>query len=105
MTEVSEKWDEQVLRIGETMPMRKPAQHFIAEVPRSITKVGMTIGIDLGDVWSHYCTLNEAKLNEWGWCDLAESQSDASGESVGKNLSKTAGDTGRKDERAVIDVG
>jgi transposase len=41
------------------MPMKKPAQHFIAEVPRSITKVGMTIGIDLGDVWSHYCTLNE----------------------------------------------
>src|SRR5258705_4763881 len=41
------------------MPMKKPAQHFIAEVPRSITKVGMTIGIDLGDVWSHCCTLNE----------------------------------------------
>jgi transposase len=41
------------------MPMKRPAQHFIAEVPRSITKVGITIGIDLGDVWSHYCTLNE----------------------------------------------
>src|ERR1700739_897677 len=41
------------------LPMKKPAQHFIAEVPRSITKGGMTIGIDLGDVWSHYCTLNE----------------------------------------------
>ena len=41
------------------MPMKKPSQHLIAEVPRSITKVGMTIGIDLGDVWSHYCTLNE----------------------------------------------
>jgi transposase len=39
--------------------MKKTAQHLIAEVPRSITKVGMTIGIDLGDVWSHYCTLNE----------------------------------------------
>jgi len=39
--------------------MKKPSQHLIAEVPRSITKVGMTIGIDLGDVWSHYCTLNE----------------------------------------------
>ena len=37
----------------------KPTQHFIAEVPRNITKVGMTIEIDLGDVWSHYCTLNE----------------------------------------------
>jgi Transposase len=39
--------------------MKKPSQHLIAEVPRSITKVGMTIGIDLGDVWRHYCTLNE----------------------------------------------
>src|SRR3979490_3074861 len=40
--------------------MKKPSQHLIiAEVPRSVTKVGMTIGIDLGDVWSHYCTLNE----------------------------------------------
>src|SRR6201987_5095603 len=41
------------------LPMKKPAEPFIAEVPRSITKVGMTIGIDLGDIWSHYCTLNE----------------------------------------------
>ena len=39
--------------------MKKPSQHLIAEVPRRIAKVGMTIGIDLGDVWSHYCTLNE----------------------------------------------
>ena len=39
--------------------MKKPSKHLIAEVPRSVTKVGMTIGIDLGDVWSHYCTLNE----------------------------------------------
>ncbi len=40
--------------------MKKPSQHLIiAEVPRSITKVGTTIGIDLGDVWSHYYTLNE----------------------------------------------
>jgi transposase len=58
--EVAEKWDEQVSWIGETIAMKKPSQHLIiAEVPRSITKVGMTIGIDLGDVWSHYCTLNE----------------------------------------------
>ena len=41
------------------MPMKKPSQHLIAEVPRSVTKVGMTSGVDLGDVWSHYCTLNE----------------------------------------------
>jgi transposase len=39
--------------------MKKPSKHLIAEVPRSVSKVGMTIGIDLGDVWSHYCTLNE----------------------------------------------
>ena len=39
--------------------MKKPAQHPIAEVPRRQSKVEMTIGIDLGDVWSHYCTLNQ----------------------------------------------
>jgi transposase len=39
--------------------MKKPAQHLIAEVPRRRSRVEMTIGIDLGDVWSHYCTLNE----------------------------------------------
>jgi transposase len=41
------------------LAMKKPSQHLIAEVPRSVAKVRMTIGIDLGDVWSHYCTLNE----------------------------------------------
>ena len=41
------------------MPMKKPTRRLIAEVPRSSSRVGMTIGIDLGDVWSHYCTLNE----------------------------------------------
>jgi transposase len=41
------------------MRMRKPTQGLIAEVPRSNSRVEMTIGIDLGDVWSHYCTLNE----------------------------------------------
>ena len=39
--------------------MKKSAQHLIAEVPRRQTKNEMTIGIDLGDVWSHYCTLNK----------------------------------------------
>jgi transposase len=39
--------------------MKKPTQHLIAEVPRRRSKVEMTIGIDLGDVWSHYCTLNQ----------------------------------------------
>jgi transposase len=46
-------------RKGETVPMKKPAQHLIAEVPRRQAKVEMTIGVDLGDVWSHYCTLNQ----------------------------------------------
>src|ERR1700709_2834698 len=40
-------------------PMKKPAQHLIAEVPRRQAKVEITIGIDLGDVWSHYCTHNQ----------------------------------------------
>jgi hypothetical protein len=40
-------------------PMKKTTQHLIAEVPRRQSKVEQTIGIDLGDVWSHYCTLNE----------------------------------------------
>jgi transposase len=39
--------------------MKNPSQHLIAEVPRRQPRVEMTIGIDLGDVWSHYCTLNE----------------------------------------------
>jgi transposase len=39
--------------------MKKAAQHLIAEVPRRQPWVAMTIGIDLGDVWSHYCTLNQ----------------------------------------------
>jgi transposase len=39
--------------------MKKPAQRLIAEVPRRHAKVEMAIGTDLGDVWSHYCTLNQ----------------------------------------------
>jgi transposase len=39
--------------------MKKPAQHLIAEVPRRQARPELTIGIDLGDVWSHYCTLNQ----------------------------------------------
>jgi hypothetical protein len=33
--------------------MKKSTQHLIAEVPRRQTKVELTIGVDLGDVWSH----------------------------------------------------
>ena len=41
------------------MRMKKPTQYLIAEVPGRSFRVGTTIGIDLGDIWSHYCTLNE----------------------------------------------
>jgi transposase len=37
--------------------MKKRTQHLIAEVPRKRGQVELTIGVDLGDVWSHYCTL------------------------------------------------
>jgi hypothetical protein len=39
--------------------MKKPAQHLIAEVPRRQTRVELTIDVDLDDVRSHYCTLNQ----------------------------------------------
>src|ERR1700743_1657559 len=39
--------------------MKRHTQDLIAEVPRGCSQAGITIGIDLGDVWSHYCTLNE----------------------------------------------
>jgi transposase len=41
------------------MRMKKHTQHLIAEIPGRSSSVGTTIGIDLGDIWSHYCTLNE----------------------------------------------
>jgi transposase len=58
-SEVSQKWDEQVFKSETLFAMKKSAQHLIAEVPRRHFRTEMTIGIDLGDVWSHYCTLNE----------------------------------------------
>src|SRR5271170_7376369 len=39
--------------------MKKSTHHLIAEVPCRRSRVETTIGIDLGDVWSHYCKLNE----------------------------------------------
>jgi hypothetical protein len=39
--------------------MKKTTQHLIAGVPRRRTRVELTTGIDLGDVWSHCCTLNQ----------------------------------------------
>jgi transposase len=52
------------------LPMKKSAQHLIAEVPRRQPGVETTIGIDLGDVGSHYCTLNEEGevLDRGGGC-------------------------------------
>jgi hypothetical protein len=41
---------------GETIPMKKPAQHLITEVRHRQAKVETTVGIDLGEVWSHYYT-------------------------------------------------
>ena len=46
--------------------MKKPAHQLIAEVPLSSSRIGMTIGIDLGDVWSHYCTLNHESCRGHG---------------------------------------
>jgi hypothetical protein len=34
-------------------PMKKTTQHLIAEVSHRQSRVEMTIGVDLGDVWSH----------------------------------------------------
>ena len=39
--------------------MKKPKQYLVGQVPRRQVKAEMTIGIDLGDVWSHDCTLNQ----------------------------------------------
>ena len=40
------------------MRMKTHPQYFISK-PRRISKVGITNGIDLGNIWSYYCTLNE----------------------------------------------
>jgi hypothetical protein len=50
----TEKWDEQVLRIGETVTHEKPAHHLIAEVPGRRSRVEMTIGIDLREAATSY---------------------------------------------------
>jgi hypothetical protein len=39
--------------------MKKLTQHLIAEVPRRHAGTELTISIDLGDAWSHYCTLSQ----------------------------------------------
>ena len=39
--------------------MKNTTHHLIAAVPRWSDQADPTIDIDLGDVWSHHCTLNE----------------------------------------------
>src|ERR1700743_3849483 len=41
------------------MRMKRHPQYFISKSQRRSSMVGMTIGIDLGAIWSHYCTLSE----------------------------------------------
>ena len=54
------KWDEQVFRRrSRLLLLQKSAQYFIDESRRRQAKVEITIGIDLGDVCIHYCTLNQ----------------------------------------------
>ena len=57
--ETGQKWDEQVFRSEKLFPMKKTAQDLIAEVTSRQSPSEITIGVDLGDVWSHYCTLNQ----------------------------------------------
>jgi hypothetical protein len=37
------------------MRMKRHPQYLISKSPRRGSRVGTTIGIDLGDVWSHLC--------------------------------------------------
>jgi hypothetical protein len=41
--------------------MKKRTQQLIVEALAKGSKAEMTIGIDLGDVWSHYCTHCQSK--------------------------------------------
>jgi hypothetical protein len=66
------KWDEQVLRIGDTVTHEKASAAPHRKSPTQTARVEMTIGIDLGDVWSHYCTLNEeGEIVDRGRCRTA----------------------------------
>jgi hypothetical protein len=55
------KGDEQVFRIGGTIPMKKPAHHLIAEVPRRQTRIETTMAIDLATGVSPACSTKTAK--------------------------------------------
>jgi hypothetical protein len=60
------------------MRMKSHPQYFISKPRRSSR--GITIGIDLGDIWSHYCTLNVVitaaanKLVRIAWAVLSSGQ-------------------------------
>jgi hypothetical protein len=45
--------------IGETVAHEEASEHLIAEAPRRQPQLKMPIDVHLGDVWSHYCTLNQ----------------------------------------------
>jgi hypothetical protein len=53
------KWDGQVFRKGEPVSHEEDYVSPHREVPCRQSRVELTIGIDLGNVWSHYCTLNQ----------------------------------------------
>ena len=74
--------------------MKKPTQHLIAEVPRKRGQVELTIGIDLGDVWSHYCTLNQ----QGEVIDRGRFQDHTEGDRqvVYRRASRPSGDGGRR---------
>jgi hypothetical protein len=59
ISHLCQKWHEQVYRSERLYPMNLSAQHLIAELTRRHSATEVVIGIDLGDVWSHYCMLVE----------------------------------------------
>ena len=87
--------------------MKKPPQHLIAEVPRRQAKVEITIGIDLGDVWSHYCTLNQDGLSRRSGPVSNDAEGDR--EVVHRRASSTGCDGGRDtldlDQRTLQELG
>jgi hypothetical protein len=55
--------DERVFR-RRIVPMKKPAQQLVAEVPRRWAKVEPTASIGLGDVWSQAYLLGEVAIGD-----------------------------------------
>ena len=91
------KWDEQVSSFGETVAMKKPSKHLIAEVPRSVTKVGLTIAINLG--MSGAITARSTKMEKW----LTGAANDALGSRV--VVSRPASGADRDGDGDALDLG